>query len=131
MPSKLQAIDGRCKSVPSAVARPSDFSYHEVAAINSACVLEDATLSLYCIDSVEHTGLFVRTPPQIELGRAPFLYLAHGRAAPRVPRFPVGAGAWARPRRGHPGHIRHMILRRCNGVHRRLPWWVSPSWWVP
>ena len=45
MSSKLLAIDDRNKSVGLAMARPADFTCHEVGPIDPTCVLEDATIS--------------------------------------------------------------------------------------
>ena len=75
MSAKVLAIDDRTNSIGLAMARPTDFTCHEVAPIGPTCVLEDATLSLYCLDPVERVGLFVRTPPEVDLGLAPFLFL--------------------------------------------------------
>ena len=60
MSSKLLAIDDRSKSVGLAMARPNRHSCHEVAPIDPTSVLDDATLSLYCLDPVERVGLYVR-----------------------------------------------------------------------
>ena len=79
--AKLLAIDDRPKPILVAVATPSDFTYHEVAPIDPTCVLEDAALSLYCLDPVQRVGLFTRTPPEVNLGLAPFLYQAQYKSA--------------------------------------------------
>ncbi len=51
-------------------------------------MLEDATLSLYCLDPIERVGLFVRTPPEVELGLAPFLFLTQYESATHLVSVP-------------------------------------------
>lgn len=67
------AIDERCKVGVAAVARPSDFVTHETGSMELSLVL-DPTLSLYCIDPARRSALFVRTPPELDLSSAPFLW---------------------------------------------------------
>jgi hypothetical protein len=86
--AKLLAIDDRAKSHGLAVARPTDFTCHEVGPIDPTCVLEDATLSLYCLDPIERVGLFVRTPPEVDLGLAPFLFLTQYQSATQLVSVP-------------------------------------------
>jgi hypothetical protein len=86
--AKLLAIDERTKSVGLAMARPTDFTCHEVAAIDPTCVLEDATLSLYCLDLAERVGIFVRTPAEVDLGLAPFLFLTQYLSATQLVSVP-------------------------------------------
>ena len=88
MKSQLLAIEDRRKPVVAGAVRPSDFSYHEVRAIDPGFVLEDATLILFCLDPIERVGLFVRTQRQIQLGRAPFLYVAQYEAATELVSVP-------------------------------------------
>jgi hypothetical protein len=50
-------------------------------------LVDDRRLSLYSFDPVQRAALFVRTPPQIDLSRAPFLWHtqyteARGRLSP-------------------------------------------------
>jgi hypothetical protein len=71
-------------------AGPSDFATHETGSIELSRVLDDPTLSLYCIDPVGRTALFVRTPPQLDLSSAPFLYQAQYTQATEAVSVPFG-----------------------------------------
>ena len=70
----MLAVDHRWKVHPAAAAKRSDFTAHTVGSLDPSAVIEDPALSLYCIDAVERTGIFVRTPPHVNLLQAPFLY---------------------------------------------------------
>jgi hypothetical protein len=47
---------------------------HFVGSLDPLRLVDDPTLSLYCLEAVERTGIFVRTPSHVDLSRAPFLY---------------------------------------------------------
>jgi len=83
------AIDERCKEVLVVPGRPSDFATHETGSMELSLVL-DPTLSLYCIDLAGRTALFVRTPPQLDLSNAPFLWQAQYTQATEVVSVPFG-----------------------------------------
>jgi hypothetical protein len=89
MAATVLAIDERCKTVLVALARPTDFATHETGSMELSRVL-DPTLSLYCIDPVGRTALFVRTPPQLDLSSAPFLWQAQYTGATEVISVPFG-----------------------------------------
>jgi hypothetical protein len=74
--AKLLAIERRRKVHPAAAASPADFAVHQVGSLDRRQLVEDPTLSLYSLDPVERAALFVRTPPEIDLSRAPFLWHA-------------------------------------------------------
>jgi hypothetical protein len=74
MTARVLEIDDKCKRFPSAVVRPSDFAFHDVGALDSSHVVNDPTLSLYCLDVSKRAALFVRTPPDVNLAQAPFVY---------------------------------------------------------
>jgi hypothetical protein len=86
--ARLLVIDDRLKPNPRGPVRPTDFAFHEVAVTDPSCVLEDPALSLYCIDTDARVGLFVRTPPEVELCRASFLYKAQYDAATELVSVP-------------------------------------------
>jgi hypothetical protein len=50
----------------------------------------DPTLSLYCVDPVRRTALFVRTPPELDLSSPAFLYQAQYTQATEVVSVPFG-----------------------------------------
>jgi hypothetical protein len=68
------AIEERLRTVPFAPAAPRDFGTRPAGTIPAERVLDDATLSLYCVDPVARALLFVRTPAEVDLGRVPFVY---------------------------------------------------------
>ena len=89
MAATVLAIEERCKAGVGAVARPSDFVAHETGSMELSLVL-DPTLSLYCIDPARRSALFVRTPPDLDLSSAPFLYQAQFTEATEVVSVPFG-----------------------------------------
>lgn len=73
------------------MVRPSDFVLRETGTADVDVVLRNPNLSLYCVDLDRHTGLFVETPPDIDLDAAPFLYMAQREHALRVVSLPLDA----------------------------------------
>jgi Sulfotransferase domain len=86
--AKVLAIDDRLRRGPWARVRPADFAFHETGTTDSSCVFEDPTLSLYCIDTGARVALFVRTPPEVDLSRASFLYQTQYEAATELVSVP-------------------------------------------
>jgi hypothetical protein len=84
------AIERRCKFHPAAAAGPGDFVLREVGSLDPLRLVEDDGLSLYSVDPVQRAALFVRTPPQLDLFRAPFLWHAQYTEATEVISVPFG-----------------------------------------
>jgi hypothetical protein len=78
------AIERRWKVHPAAAASARDFTGREVGSLEPSRLVEDPTLSLYGVDPVQRAALFVRTPPEVDLSRAPFLWLAQFNYATEV-----------------------------------------------
>jgi len=68
--------------------KPSDFKVRDEGAIDPRIVLLEPNLSLYCLDFEKRQALFVETPPECDLSRAPFLFQAQYEAATRLVRVP-------------------------------------------
>jgi hypothetical protein len=68
--------------------RPSDFRVRDGGAIDPRIVLQDPNITLYCLDFENRQALFVETPPEYDLSRAPFLYQAQYEAARRLIQVP-------------------------------------------
>jgi hypothetical protein len=39
-------------------------------------ILDDPTISLYCLDPEKEQAIFVKVPPDVNLNQAPFYYVA-------------------------------------------------------
>lgn len=82
--AKLLGIDARTKRHPVLPARFDDFTCKELGPVDPEVVLRDPALSLYCIDPAERAATFVRTPPELDLSKAAFLYDAQFSSATEV-----------------------------------------------
>lgn len=60
-------------------------------AVEPAVVLQKPNFSLYCLDFEKRQALFVETPPECDLSRAPFFYQAQYEAALRLVQVPFPA----------------------------------------
>ena len=115
MPATVLAIDHRWKLHPAAAARPGGFfATQAVASLDAGRLVEDPTLSLYCLDTFDRTGIFVRTPAQVNLSQAAFLYQVQFVEAtevvslpfnelhePRIGRpYPLNGSSWSNRRGG-------------------------------
>ena len=75
MPATVLAIDHRWKLHPAWGARPGDFfATQAVASHDAGAPGRGPDVSLYCLDTFDRTGIFVRTPVQVNLSQAAFLY---------------------------------------------------------
>jgi hypothetical protein len=68
--------------------RPSDFRLRDEGAIEPRTVLQNPNLTLYCLDLESREALFLETPPDCDLTRAPFLYKAQYESALRAVSVP-------------------------------------------
>ncbi len=74
MAATVLEIESRWKVHVAAAGSPNDFEVHKVGSLDPSRLLDDPTLSLYTVDPLERAALFVRTPAEIDLSRAPFLW---------------------------------------------------------
>ncbi len=74
-------IDGKSRPFPGAVATLDHFRYRDGEAIDARVVVEQPTISLYCLDHPNRRAIFVETPPDVNLTHAPFYNIAQYEAA--------------------------------------------------
>jgi len=81
-------IDSRVKTNPFDIVSAGDFQTHTGQSIDPQVVLEKSTISLYCLDPVNHRALFVETPPDVDLLQAPFYFIAQYENAQKLIALP-------------------------------------------
>ena len=84
-------IDAKVKSSPFNIVSADDFHIQTGRPIDPYVVLEQPTVSLYCLDHANRRALFVVTPPEVDLLRAPFYFIAQYEAAQRLIAVPYAA----------------------------------------
>jgi hypothetical protein len=77
-------IDSKVKANPFDIVSPDDFQVHTGRPIRPHIILEQPTVSLYCLDPANKRALFVDTPPGVDLLKAPFYFIAQYEAAQRL-----------------------------------------------
>jgi len=77
-------IDAKVKSNPFGTVSADDFQLQPGRPIDPRIVLEQPTVSLYCLDHANQRALFVDTPPAVDLLQAPFYFIAQYEAAQRL-----------------------------------------------
>jgi Sulfotransferase domain len=88
MEARALIIEEKRRTFPIGVVRPSDFRVRDGGAADPRLVLQQPNLTLYCLDFENQQALFVETPPECDLSRAPFLYQAQYDAARRLVQVP-------------------------------------------
>jgi len=68
--------------------RPSDFVVRDGGSVEPELVLRNPNVSLYCLDFENRRAIFVETPPDRDLLKEPFLYMAQYDAATRLIQVP-------------------------------------------
>jgi hypothetical protein len=91
MDATVLRIDSKRRQVPFTPAAPADFELASAGTLPAERVLDDATLSVYCVDPERRSLLFVRTPPEIQLGEVPFVYQAQYEHATEIVAVPYEA----------------------------------------
>jgi len=77
-------IHAKVKSNPFDIVSADDFQVQSGRAIDPRVVLEQPTVSLYCLDHANQRALFVDTAPEVDLLQAPFYFIAQYEAAQRL-----------------------------------------------
>jgi hypothetical protein len=88
MEARALIIEEKCRTFPVGVVGPSDFRVRDGGAVDPRVALRQPNLTLYCLDFESRQALFVETPPECDLSRAPFLYQAQYDAARRLVQVP-------------------------------------------
>jgi hypothetical protein len=91
MDASVLRIAAKRRLAPYTPAAAQDFELEPAGELPAERVLEDATLSVYCVDTERRAILFVRTPPEVDLGRVPFVYAAQYEHATEVVAVPYEA----------------------------------------
>jgi hypothetical protein len=91
MEARSLIIEERRREAGIALVSPSDFRVRDGGAVDAGIVLRQPNLSLYCLDFENRQALFVETPPECDLSRAPFMYQAQAEAALRLIQVPFEA----------------------------------------
>src|SRR5579871_4058645 len=88
MYARILVIEEKLKDCSPGKVSPSDFKVRDGGAIDPTILLQNPNLSLYCLDFQNRQALFVETPPEHDLSRAPFLYQAQYETATRLIQVP-------------------------------------------
>jgi hypothetical protein len=81
-------IAAKRRAAPFTPTAARDFDLAPDGTLPAERILDDATLSPYCVDPERRALLFVRTPPQVDLGDVPFVYSAQYERATEVVAVP-------------------------------------------
>jgi hypothetical protein len=88
MEARALVIEEKLRTSPIGLVRPADFRVSDGGAVGPHIVLQQPNVTLYCLDFEHRQALFVETPPDCDLSRAPFLYQAQYEAAQRLIQIP-------------------------------------------
>ncbi len=73
---KMLNIESRKRRNPLGITSPTDFYFTEGDTIDAQVIVENPNISIYCLDHENRRTLFVETPTDIDLSKAPFYYQA-------------------------------------------------------
>ena len=73
---KMLNIESRRRRNPLGITSPTDFYFTEGDTIDAQVIVENPNISIYCLDHENRRALFVETPADIDLSKAPFYYQA-------------------------------------------------------
>ena len=90
MPAICFNIVSKRRASPLAFANVNDFKLQQSGNVSPQIILENPDITLYSLDFQANQGIFVETPPAINLSEAPFLYDAQYEHATRVFAVPFG-----------------------------------------
>ena len=84
MQAHVLIIDSKVKANPFDIVSPDDFQFHLGQIIDPQLILTQTDFSLYCLDHAHQLALFVETPPEVDLLREPFYFIAQYENAKRL-----------------------------------------------
>lgn len=84
MTATILHIQDRFREHVVSIASLNDFTYQEGEAISPQVIIEQANISLYCLDDENRRAIFVELPPDIDLTKIPFCYQAQFDHARRL-----------------------------------------------
>lgn len=77
-------INAKVKETLFGIVSVDDFLVQTERAIDPHLILEQSTISLYCLDPIKQQAIFVDTSPDVDLLQAPFYFIAQYEAAQRL-----------------------------------------------
>src|SRR5690349_1366224 len=77
-------IERKVRDDPFGMASLDHFQYREGEAVDPRLVVEQSTISLYCLDHENQRAIFVETPPDVNLSHAPFYFQTQYDTAQRL-----------------------------------------------
>jgi hypothetical protein len=80
----VYTIESRFRPNPAAWVSANDFTVIKTDSIDAALVMTFPNVTLYCLDEVNHSFLFVETPADIDLTQHPFFFQAQFEHAHRL-----------------------------------------------
>src|SRR5262245_15824600 len=84
MEAKVFPIEERQKKSDLDLARFGDFRYRTETTVDARTILDQANITLYCLDDEHRQAVFVETPAGMDLSEKPFYFLTQYRHAQRV-----------------------------------------------
>jgi len=82
MTARRLTIVGKTRNTPFwPPASLADFQYEEADKVDPSIVVEQPTISLYCVDYENRQAIFVELPSDVDLSEAPFYYQTQYEAA--------------------------------------------------
>jgi hypothetical protein len=87
--SRILHITKKNRTISNAIAKVQDFDVVKGESCNPNLVLENANISLYCLDFENQQAIFVETPEAQDLFDAPFFYQAQYENAQRLIAVPI------------------------------------------
>jgi hypothetical protein len=84
MQAQVFQILSRGKPTPFDIVSPSDFTLEGGKRIDAQIILQDSTITLYCLDPDDEEAIFIISPSDVHLNVAPFYYVAQYEHAVQV-----------------------------------------------
>ncbi|MGI8870238.1 MAG: hypothetical protein ACR2F6_15660 [Mycobacteriales bacterium] len=98
------------------LSRLTDFELRAAPAVPLARLLERPTVSIYALDDATRRVVLVETPADVDLGRAPFYYVAQRQTATRVYTLPYDVFATLASDRPDPSPVLIYSVGRCGST---------------
>ena len=84
MPVNQFAIEDKHRRHIGHVARLEDFTITRQGEVSVTAVVDNPAVTLYCLDDKARQAVFVELPPDVDLAKAPFVYLTQHEQAQRL-----------------------------------------------
>ena len=91
MTARRLNIVGKSRDNPAfPLASLTDFQFEEAEQVDPRIIIEQPTVSLYCVDHENRQAIFVELPSDVDLSQAPFYYQTQYEAARSLIAVPYG-----------------------------------------